>query len=71
VELDVLAHRDVGLAVGTVGEARDHPELMSEELAVGDADSHHEVGYGLALAALATDGADAIALGVDTPPAEI
>src|SRR5207244_5655098 len=37
----------------------------------GDADAHHEVGHRLALAALAADRADAVALAVDTPPAEV
>src|SRR5712692_9000506 len=52
-------------------EAGDHPELVREELAVRDADPHHEAGHGLALAALAADGADAVALGVGAPPAEV
>ena len=47
------------------------PELMRDERAVGDADAHHEVGHGLALAARAADGAHAVALAVDAPPAEV
>ena len=72
VELEVLADGDVGhAACAALREARDRPELVGEELAVRDADPHHEVGYGLALAALAADGADAVALRVGAPPAEV
>src|SRR5207249_4297654 len=37
----------------------------------GDPDPHHEVADGLALAVLAPDRADAVALRVDPPPAEV
>src|SRR2546427_1090067 len=44
---------------------------MGLEGAVGDPDPHHEVADGLALAVLASDRADAVALRVDPPPAEV
>src|SRR5437763_10404485 len=72
VELDVLADRDVGdPARVTLGEVGNRAELMGVERAVRDADAHHDVERRLALAPLAADGADAVALRVDPPPAEV
>src|SRR4030095_13452763 len=53
------------------GEVGDRPELVRLDDAVRDPDAHHEVPHGLALAALAADRADAVALCVDAPPAEV
>ncbi len=72
VELDVLAGGDVGEVAGVLlGELADDAELVRGEQAVGQADAHHEVLGGLALAALAAGDADAVALGVDAPPLEV
>src|SRR5882762_9902892 len=72
VQLDVLANRDVADAAAVpLGQVGDGPQLMGLESAVGDPDPHHEVADGLALAVLAPDRADSVALGVDPPPAEI
>ena len=72
VELDVLAHREVGHpARVSLGEGRDGLELGRDEEAVGDADAQHEAGHRAALAALAADRAHPVALSVDAPPAEV
>src|SRR5262245_50056954 len=69
VELDVLADRDVRDPVAVpFGEVGNGAELVGLEHPVRDADSHHEIPHGLALAALP---ADAVALRVDAPPAEV
>ena len=72
VELEILAHGDVGDAAAVpLGEVGDRPDLPRLEHAVGNADSHHQVPNRLALAALAPDRAHAVALRVDAPPAEV
>ncbi len=72
VELDVLAGGDVGEVAGVLlGDLADDAELVRGEEAVGQADAHHEELGGLALAADAAGGADAVALGVDAPPFEV
>src|ERR1700720_4118797 len=72
VELDVLADGDVGYAVAeVVGEIGDGVGLFAGEEAVGDADADHEVGDGFAFAVFAADDADAVALGVNAPGAEV
>jgi len=68
----VLADRDVRDAAAVpVGEVGDRANLARLEHAVRNADSHHEMPHGLALAALAADRADAVALRVDPPPSEV
>ena len=65
VELEVLANGDVGDAAAVpLGEVGDGSELRGLDDAVRDPDADHEVPDGLALAALAADRADAVALGV-------
>src|SRR5207244_9045272 len=72
VQLDVLADGDVGdPATMPRGEVGDRPELMGLEGAVRDPDTHHEVANGFALASLAADRTDAVALGIEAPPAEV
>ena len=72
VELDVLADGDVGQVAGVFArEAADDAKLAGGNDAVGNADAHHEVLGGEALAALAAGGADAVALGIDAPPLEV
>ena len=72
VELDVLADRDVRhparVALRDVGDRR---ELPRGQEPIGDPDAKHEVGHGLAFAALAADGTHAVTLRVDAPPAKI
>src|SRR3989449_11121495 len=64
VELDVLADRDVGDAARVaLGEPGDRAKLVGLQLTVRDPDADHEVARRLALAALAADRADAVALG--------
>ncbi len=63
---------DVGEIAGVLArDAADDAQLMRSEDAVGNADAHHEVFGGQALAALAAGGAHAVALGVDAPPLEV
>src|SRR5262245_14819852 len=72
VELEVLAHGDVGDAVTVpLREVGDGSELRGFDDAVRDPDADHEVPDRFAFAALAADRADAVALGVDAPPAEV
>ena len=72
MQLDVLAGGDIGEVPGVLlRDVADGAELVRGEQAVGKADAHHEELGGLALAADATGGADAIALGVDAPPLEV
>ena len=52
-------------------EAADDAKLRGGDDAVGNADAHHEVFGGQALAALAAGSAHAVALGVDAPPLEV
>ena len=66
VELDVLPHRDVGeVARVLAGEIGDDAELRGVMMPIGDADAHHEVLGGLALAARAADCAHSVALGIN------
>jgi hypothetical protein len=72
VQLDILAHRDVGDAARVpLGEIGDPPRLCRGQNTVWNADAHEEIPDRLALAARAADRAHAIALRVDPPPAEI
>ena len=72
VQLHVLPDRQVGDAPRvTLGQVRDGPHLMRGERAVRDADANHEVRRRLALAAPAAHRADAVALAIDAPPAEV
>src|SRR2546422_3884550 len=54
-----------------LGEPGDRAELVGLQLTVRDPDADHEVACRLSLTALAADRADAVALGVDTPPAKV
>src|SRR5881296_3698257 len=72
VKLDVLADRDVGNPPRVaLGEPGDRAELVRLQLTVRNPDADHEVACRLTLTALAADRADAVALGVDTPPAKV
>src|SRR5206468_7103849 len=72
VQLDVLAHREIGDAARVaVREVGQRPQLWRRHDAVGNPHTHHEVLRRAALAAAAADGAHAVALRVDPPPAEI
>src|SRR3989454_151560 len=72
VELHVLAHGEVGDAARVaLGEVGQRAQLRSVHDAVRDPHADHEVLRRAALAADAADGADAIALRVDAPPAEV
>ena len=72
VELDVLAHREVGdPARVLLGQIGDRAQLVRVEDSVGNPDPHHQVGHGLALAALASHRAHAVALRVHAPEPEV
>jgi len=72
VELDILADGDVGYAVAEViGEVGNGTGLFAGEEAVGNADADHKVGDGFAFTVFAADDAEAVALGVNAPGAEI
>ncbi len=72
MELDVLTDGDVGYAVAEViGKVGDGAGLFAGEETVGDADADHEIGDGFAFAVFAADYADAVALGVNAPRAEV
>src|SRR5467141_644254 len=72
VELDVLTDSDVGYAVAEViGKVGDGAGLFAGEETVGDADADHEVRDGFAFAVFAADDADAVALDVNAPRAEV
>ena len=72
VELNVLADGEIGDAIAVLGgKIGNGAELMASEESVGDADAHHEVRSGLPFSTGATDDAEAIALGVNAPRAEI
>ena len=72
VELNVLADGEIGYAVAVLGgKIGDGAELVAGEESVGDADAHHEVGSGATFTAGAADYAEAVALGVNAPGAEV
>ena len=72
VQLDILAHRQVGGSAGVfLGDVGDGSQLVRMEQAVGNADTHHEEGQRLPFPVFPADHAGAVALGVHTPPAEI
>ena len=72
VKLDGLAYSDVGQVAGVFArEVADDAKLFGREDAVGNGDAHHEKLRGQPLAAFATRGAHAIALGIDAPPFEV
>ena len=72
MQLDVLPDRQVGGSAGVfLGDVGDGSKLVGMQQAVGNADAHHEEGQRLPFSVLAADHADAVALGVHAPPAEI
>src|SRR6266481_870424 len=72
MELDVLTDGDVGYAVAEViGKVGDGAGLFAGEETVRDADADHEIGEGFAFTVFAADYADAVALGVNAPRAEV
>ena len=72
VQLHVLPHGDVShAACVTLGKIGNRASLRDGQKSVGDADPHHEVRHGLAFAVLAADDADAVALRVNAPRAEV
>src|SRR5215469_8456210 len=72
VELDILAHGDVGNAVAVLrGNVRDGTHLLAAEQPVGNTDADHEVGGGLPFTARATENAFAVALRINAPSAEV
>src|SRR5450631_682045 len=72
MQLDVLANSDVRQIAGVLfSDVSDHAKLVRAEQPVGDADAHHEVLGGFALATDSADSTHAIALGVDAPPLEV
>src|SRR6185437_10643428 len=72
VELNALASCKIGqIASMIAGDAADEAKLRGGEDSVRQADAHHEIVAGEALAALPADGAHPIALGVNTPPLEV
>src|SRR6185437_9817406 len=72
VQLDVLSRGDVAhVARVLLHQLANDAHLRRLQQAVGRADAHHEVFGHEAFAALAADGADAVALGVGSPPAEV
>ena len=72
VKLNVLAGGDVGVVAGKLlGDAADDAKLVAGEQAIGDGDAHHKKLGGFAFAALAAGEAEAVALRIDAPPAEV
>ena len=72
MQLDILAHRQVGGPAGVfLGDVGDGPKLVRLQQAVGNANAHHEERQRLPFSVFAADYADAVALGVHAPPAEI
>src|SRR5947209_9791010 len=72
MQLNILANSDVGdtarISLREIGEGA---QLMRSKKAVGKADSHHEIRSGFTFPAAAAQRSCAIALGVDSPPAEV
>src|SRR5208283_766875 len=72
VQLDILAHGQIGGATGiAAGEIGDGAELIGAQKAVGNSNAEHEERQGTPYAALATHDAGAVALRVNSPPAEV
>ena len=72
VQLDVLPDGEIGHAAPVpLGQVGNGPHLVRGQRAVRDADADHEVRRRLAFPAFTADRADAIALAVDAPPAEV
>ena len=72
MKLDGLANGDVGKVASVLPrESADDAKLVGRQDAVWNGDTHHEVFRGQTLAALAADGANAIALRVNAPPFEV
>ena len=72
MKLHVLANGDVCHAASVLfRQTRDGSRLGAGQQSVGNADAHHKVRYGFAFAIFAANHTDAIALGVDSPRAEV
>jgi len=72
MQLDILAGGDVDeVAAVLFGELTDDAGLVRGEQAVGHTDAHHEVLGGFTFSGGAAGDAEAVALGVDTPPFEV
>ena len=72
MQLNVLPHREVGDAARIApSDAGDGSQLVGLQQAVGNSNPHHEERQGPSLAVLAAHHSRAIALRVDSPPAEV
>jgi hypothetical protein len=72
MKLDVLTNGDVGYAASvSLGKVGENADLLARENAVGDANTDHEVLGGFAFAIFTANYAEAVALRVDAPSAEI
>ena len=72
VQLNVLPHGEIGDAAGVAaGQTGDGSQLVRSQQAVGNANPQHEERQRQPLAVLAADHPRAIALRVNSPPAEV
>src|SRR5262249_26033284 len=72
MELDVLAHRNVGNAAGKVfRKSRYSAQLAGIDEPAGEPDTQHKVRRAFTLAAASADRASAIPLGINAPPAQV
>src|SRR5262249_28881075 len=72
MQLDVLPDRDIGGTARVLfRKSGDDVKLPRGEKPVGQPDAQHEVGHSLTFATGAAEGARAVTLRVDPPPAEI